>query len=59
MCHGKQAQIEVKEKFPKLWKKQQRAKCSNQEKNSEVGQIQEKEENGKKSPALSRNIDFR
>ena len=34
--NGKQAQTEEKEKFQELWKEQQRAKCSNREKISEV-----------------------
>ena len=56
-CNGQQAQIEER-KIQELWKEKQRAKCSNQEKNSEVHKKQEKEENRKRASALSGNADF-
>ena len=52
MCDGQKKNL-------KLPKEQQRAKCSDWKKNSEVCEEQEKEENGEGASALSRNTDFR
>ena len=59
MCYGQQAQTKIEEEFQELLKEQQRAKCSNWEEIQKFHEKQEKEENRKRAPTLSRNVDFR
>ena len=58
MCVGPQAQTNKEEEFLELQKEQRRIERSDWKKISEVCEKQEKEEDRKRAPAISRNTDF-
>ena len=58
-CNGQQTQTEKEETLQILLKEQQRDKCSNWKKITEICEEQEKEENREGTTTLSRNADFR